>query len=89
MVVFRVFIALITILVVGVNGHTGQSVVHRTYDIIHCPVHATSADRWGLVHRTYDIVHCPVRAMSADRWSLVHRTWHCSLSGTLHKYSVG
>jgi hypothetical protein len=50
----RVFIAPTTIPGVAVDGHTG-------HDIVHCPVPATSVDRWGLERVTVEVL-CPLMA---------------------------
>jgi hypothetical protein len=49
-----VFIAPTTILAVAVDGCTGQ-------DTFHCPVRATSADRWCLERLTVEVL-CPLVA---------------------------
>jgi hypothetical protein len=58
---------------------------HRTvqwrtgHDIVHCPVRATSADRWGLERLTIEVL-CPLVALDS---SVAHRTvwWHTRQSG--------
>jgi hypothetical protein len=64
-----VFIAPTTILVVVVDGHTGHSTIH-------CPVRATSADRWGLELLTVEVV-CPLAAPDIP---VAHRTVRCILT---------
>jgi hypothetical protein len=49
-----VFIAPTTILAVAIDGHTGHGTVH-------CPVCATSADRWGLERLPVEVL-CPLTA---------------------------
>jgi hypothetical protein len=50
----EVFIAPTTIPIVAIDGHTGHGTVH-------CPVRATSADRWGLERLTVEVL-CPLEA---------------------------
>jgi hypothetical protein len=50
----RVFIAPTIITTVAVDRHTGQ-------DTAHCPVLATSVDRWGLEWLTAEVL-CPLAA---------------------------
>jgi hypothetical protein len=72
MVVVGVFIAPTTIPTVDVDGHTGQSggapdmalfIVRwcTGHGIVHCPVRATSANRWGLERLTVEVI-CPLAA---------------------------
>jgi hypothetical protein len=62
---WEVFIAPTTISAVDVDGHTGHSTVH-------CPVSATSADRWGLELLPVEVFcllaapDSPVRPVVAD-----------------------
>jgi hypothetical protein len=77
-----VFIAPTTILAVGwllcrwahqtVRWCTGHSTVH-------CPVHATSAVRWGLEQLTVEVV-CPFTAPDSP---MVHRTVQCDLTSQI------
>ena len=58
-----VFIALTTILAVPVDG-TPDSPVCTEHGTVHCPVPATSADRWGLERLTVE-VPCPLAALDS------------------------
>ena len=64
-----VFIALTTILAVPVDG-TPDSPVCTEHGTVHCPVPATSADRWGLERLTVE-VFCPLAAPDSP---VAHRT---------------
>jgi hypothetical protein len=61
---WRVFIASNHFLAVGCRWHTGQGTVH-------CPVPATSADRWGLELLTVE-VFCLLAALDSP---VAHQTY--------------
>jgi hypothetical protein len=83
MVVVRVFIASTTILVVVWILYRWA---HRTvrwcngHSTVHCPVSATSADRWGLELLTVEVV-CPLGAPDNSVCN-GHSTVHCPVSAT-------
>jgi hypothetical protein len=67
-----VFIAPTTIPVVAVDGHTRHGTVH-------CPVHATSADHWGLEWLTVEVL-CPLAAPDS---LVAHRAVRCVLTSLI------
>jgi hypothetical protein len=55
---------------------TQYSPVRIGHGIVHCPVRATSADRWGLEMLTIEVV-CP---FGAPNNLVAHRTVRCDLT---------
>jgi hypothetical protein len=86
-----VFIALTTILAVPVDG-TPDSPVCTEHGTVHCPVPATSADRWGLERLTVE-VSCPLAALDSpvrsDFAALTSDfcTAHCALCTTVDRWA--
>jgi hypothetical protein len=58
---------------------TPDSPVRTGHSTVHCPVCATSADRWGLEQSTVDFA-CPCGAPDGP---VTHRTVQCDLTRRL------